>query len=88
MSEIPLVVEKGRHELVFEVSGYNVRSLYCNIPQPAYLQAELVDADGKVLAATGKDGAFAATWISSRHRKTARFSLQRGFVECWTFPGA
>ena len=86
VSEIPLVVEKGRHELVFEVSGYNVRSLYCNIPQPAYLQAELVDADGKVLAATGKDGAFAATWISSRHRKTARFSLQRGFVECWTFP--
>ena len=86
VSEIPLAVAKGRHELVFEVMGYNVRSLYCNIPQPAYLQAELVDADGKVLAATGKDGAFTATPISARHRKTVRFSSQRGFVECWTLP--
>ena len=87
VSEIPLAVAKGRHTLTFEVTAYNIRQFYCNIPQPAYLQAELVDADGKVVAATGKDGAFKATPISARHRVTARFSTQRGFVECWTLPG-
>ena len=86
VSEIPLKVGSGRHELAFEVMAYNVKQLYCNIPQPGYLQAELADADGKVLAATGKDGAFKATPISARHRVTARFSCQRGFVECWTQP--
>ena len=86
VSEIPLAVAKGRHALTFEVTAYNIRQFYSNIPQPAYLQAELVDADGKVLVATGKGGAFKATPISARHRKTVRFSSQRGFVECWTLP--
>lgn len=76
VSEIALEAAKGRHELVFEVTGYNIKQFYCNIPQPAYLQAELVDADGKVLAATGKEGAFKATPISARHRTTVRLRTQ------------
>ena len=87
VDEIPLSgkLRDGRNEFAFEVAGYNVESFYL-LNEPAYLQAEVVTADGRVLAATapGTD----ARIVTERVRKVPRFSYQRPFCEVYVLaPG-
>ncbi|MBP5621068.1 MAG: hypothetical protein J6X44_03535, partial [Thermoguttaceae bacterium] len=45
-------LRRGLNTIRVEIAGYNSVSYYL-LDQPAFLQAELVDGSGKVLAATG-----------------------------------
>ena len=53
VEELPLgeKLKPGRNVIAIEVAGYNCDSFY-TVRQPAFLQAEIVSGDGKVLAAT------------------------------------
>ena len=86
VDEWPLAVKTGRNEVELEMAGYFCESYY--IPeQPSFLQAEVVTADGRVLAATGEKGAFAA-FATDRVRKAPRYSYQRTFAEIYRLGGA
>ncbi|MBR4752716.1 MAG: family 78 glycoside hydrolase catalytic domain [Thermoguttaceae bacterium] len=79
---------KGTHFLTIEVAGYNSNSFYL-LDQPSFLQAEVVDGNGKVLAATlenGEEGIVsiqAIDYTGIRVQKVQRFSFQRPFIEVY-----
>lgn len=77
---LPKTLTDGENILSFEVAGYNVDSFYL-LNEPAYLQAEVVSPDGKVLAATNP--ATAARILPERVQKVPRFSYQRPFCEVY-----
>ena len=80
VDEWPLAAKPGHNELSIEVSAYNCNNFY--VPeQPAFLSAEII-ANGRVLAATGKDGAFRA-FETPRVTKCSRYSYQRAFGEAY-----
>jgi alpha-L-rhamnosidase len=66
-------------ELCIEVVGYNVNSYY-TLDQPAFLLAELVDARGNVMAATG-ESTFAACLLDDHVQRVERYSVARTFSE-------
>ncbi len=73
-------LEAGPNVIAIEVAGYNIDSYYL-LNMPALLQAE-VTADGKVLAATGREGAdFEAFILPEKVQKVQRYSSQRTFTE-------
>ncbi|MBP5622337.1 MAG: twin-arginine translocation signal domain-containing protein, partial [Thermoguttaceae bacterium] len=79
---------KGSHFLTIEVAGYNSNSFYL-LDQPSFLQAEVVDGNGKTIAATlenGEDGVVsfqAVDYTGIRVQKVQRFSFQRPFIEVY-----
>ena len=76
-------LQAGDNVVAFEVAGYNVNS-YALLDQPSFLQAEVVAADGKVLASTdGKGEHFSATVLPQRVQKVQRYSFQRPFSEVY-----
>ena len=84
VDDIPLAgkLRRGKNVVAIEVAGYNCDSFY-TVRQPSFLQAEVVAGNGKVLAATGRDGRFAARILKERVRKVQRFSFQRPFSEAY-----
>lgn len=80
VDEIPLSARVGRNVLAVEVAGYNCNSFY-HMDQPSFLQAEVV-SNGRVLAATGANGAFEAQRLP-RVQKVVRYSYQRTFSELY-----
>jgi alpha-L-rhamnosidase len=73
----------GDNVIAFEVAGYNVNS-YALLDQPSFLQAEVVSADGKVLASIdGKGASFSATILPQRLQRVQRYSFQRPFSEVY-----
>jgi alpha-L-rhamnosidase len=72
----------GPNVIAVEVAGYNVNSFY-TLDAPSFLQAEIV-SDGKVLAATGGEGAsFEARILDERIQKVQRYSFMRAFSEAY-----
>ena len=65
--------------LAIEVAGYNVNSYY-TLDQPAFLLAEIVDARGEVIAATG-DATFSAHLRDDHVKRAERYSVARTFSE-------
>lgn len=71
----------GENVIAVEVVVYNIANYYL-ISQPGFLQAELVDGAGVVLAATDAAGAtFQAQALTEKTQRTQRYSIQRVFVE-------
>ena len=79
VDEWPLAVQEGVNHIALEVAGYRVSSYYHMNEEP-FLQAEIVDGRGNVLAATGKD--FSARRLD-RVVKCSRMSFQRTFGEAY-----
>jgi alpha-L-rhamnosidase len=78
VEEIPLAGSAGRRVAIFvEVHSSHV-SCYDGVEQDAFFAAEIVAADGRVLAETGD---FEAWRDGTLVRRVRRFSFQRGFVE-------
>lgn len=75
-------LKPGRNVVAIEVAGYNCDSFY-TVRQPSFLQAEVLAADGRVLAATGRQGDFTAKLLPYRVKKVQRFSFQRPFTEAY-----
>ncbi|MDO5309876.1 MAG: alpha-L-rhamnosidase C-terminal domain-containing protein [Planctomycetia bacterium] len=83
-------VAPGSHILTIEVAGYASNSYYL-IDQPSFLQAELVDGDGKVLLSTQPSDSTlpssqrlsAYDYTGIRVQKVQRFSFQRPFIEVY-----
>lgn len=76
-------MKKGENLLAIEVAGYNINS-FSLLDRPSFLQAELLDKKGKVLASTGGQGAlFEAVLLHSRVQKVQRYSFQRAFSEVY-----
>lgn len=63
------------------ISGYYCRS-YNGVRNPSFIQAEICDAEGNVLAATGYEG-FKCYERPSRLQRVMRYSVQRQFTECY-----
>ena len=80
IDEWKLDARKGDNVVEIEAAGYNCNSYYF-VNQPAFVQAEVL-MDGKVIAATGADGAFVA-FDAGRICKVPRFSGQRTFIDAW-----
>ena len=81
----------GVNEIAIEIAGYNSVSYYL-LDQPAFLQAELVDGDGKVLAATGTQPNGGAPVLFSaidrtgvRVQKVERQGYHRTFIEAYDY---
>lgn len=82
MDRIPLDgfgTDGQQNRVVISVAGYQCRSM-STVQQRMFLWAEIV-RDGEVLAATGRD--FAGFLTGAKVRKTARYSVQRHFLEEW-----
>jgi alpha-L-rhamnosidase len=75
-------LKPGVNTLAIEVAGYNVNSYYL-LDQPSFLQAEIVDGAGRVLASTGTAGSFRAAILEQRVQKVQRYSFQRTFSEAY-----
>ncbi len=79
-------LKDGKNDVSVEVSGYNSNSYY-HLDQPSFLQAEIVDENGAVLAATdpsdSKNGFLAIDLTGIRLQKVQRFSFQRPFIEVY-----
>lgn len=75
-------VTNGVNVLAFEIAGYNVDSFYF-INEPASLAAEVLNANGEIVAATKASGAFEAFVLDERVQKVPRFSFQRPFCEVY-----
>ena len=60
IDEIPLVIQRGANTVAIEVAAYNTPTYY-TLNVPAFLQAEVVDAEGRVLAATMGEGSSSST---------------------------
>lgn len=74
---------RGDNLLAIEVAGYNAASFYL-VNRPSFIQAEVVDKKGKVLASTGGEGTpFESLRINSREQKVQRYSFQRPFTEVY-----
>ena len=85
--KIGALLKPGQNTVVIEVAGYNSNSYY-HLDQPSFLQAEIVDGAGNVLAATSADEksdvpAFQAVYSHARLQKVQRFSFQRPFIEVY-----
>ena len=85
--KIGALLKPGKNSVVIQVAGYNANSYY-HLDQPSFLQAEVVDGAGNVLAATSADEkadvpAFQATYSHARLQKVQRFSFQRPFIEVY-----
>ena len=81
----------GVNEIAIEIAGYNSVSYYL-LDQPAFLQAELVDGEGKVLAATGTQPNGGASVLFSavdrtgvRVQKVERQGYHRTFIEAYDY---
>ena len=81
VDELKLCGNADVNRVFIEVAGYRCKSFY-SLDQPSFLQAE-GEADGKIVFAT--DGKTNCRILSERYRKTARFSFQRSFTECYRF---
>ncbi len=84
-------LRKGRNTVQIEISGYNSNSFYL-LDQPSFLQAEVVDRAGNILAATAAAESadmpviFSAVDQTGRRvQKVQRFSFQRPFIEVYDF---
>jgi alpha-L-rhamnosidase len=83
-------LRRGRNTVQIEISGYNSNSFY-HLDQPSFLRAEVIDAEGKVLAATAADQNAPFPIFSvidqtgRRVQKVQRFSFQRPFIEVYDF---
>ena len=77
--DITNLLRPGKNLVAVEVTGYNINSYYL-LDQPAFLQAEVVNA-GQVLASTGGASPFEAAILTERVRKVQRYSFQRTFSE-------
>lgn len=86
-------LKEGANFVTIEISGYNSNS-FDILDQPSFLQAEIVDGSGKVLAATlaeKRDGvaSFSAVDMTGvRVQKVQRFSFQRPFIEVYDLRNA
>ena len=83
--KIGAFLRPGQNSVVIEVAGYNSNSYY-HLDQPSFLQAEIVDGAGNVLAATSADksaSSFVAVENKTRLQKVQRFSFQRPFIEVY-----
>jgi len=64
-----------------------VLSSYCNsyylLEQEGFLQAEVVDDKGSVMAYTGIGGSFSCLLLDERYRQVPRYSFQRDFLEVY-----
>ena len=83
VDEWPLAAKPGRNIVEIDVAGYNCNSFYLTDQTP-FLCAEIL-VDGKVVAATVKDGGFSAE-TTGRVRRVPRFSYQRPFMEVYRLP--
>jgi len=63
------------------VAGYFCKC-YNGVLIPSFIQAEIEDKDGKILAATGRDG-FDGFEYTARLQKVMRYTSQRQFSECY-----
>jgi alpha-L-rhamnosidase len=76
-------MKKGENLIAVEVAGYNVNSFYL-VDRPPFLQAELLNSRGEVIASTGNDGAqFEGIVLNERVQKVQRYSFQRPFSEVY-----
>ena len=76
-------MQKGENLLAVEVAGYNACSFYL-INRPSFVQAELLDNRGRVIASTNGDGIpFDAVLPEGRVQKVQRYSYQRPFSEVY-----
>ncbi len=64
-----------------------VQSSFCNsyslLEQEGFLQAEVVDMEGNVMAYTGIGGDFKCVLLDERFRAVPRYSFQRNFLEAY-----
>ena len=70
--------EKQTCEIKIEVGAYNCNS-FEYLDEAGFLQCE-IEADGKVVAATGRFG-FTAVFMAEKLQKVQRYSFQRTFCE-------
>ena len=63
------------------VAGYYCRC-FNGVKTPSFIQAEIEDKDGNILASTGNTG-FSCFAFSARLQKVMRYSYQRQFSECY-----
>ena len=82
VDEIDLGELQGNETLIIECAAYNTKT-FCTLNEPGFLQAEVKNDEGDVLAYTGKD--FLARTYSERLRKVNRYSYQRAFSEAYDF---
>ena len=82
---LPLRPKAGRNVVTIEVAGYNVPNFYL-MEQPPFVKAEIV-CDGRIVAATGVNGEFKATW-ANHIVKVPRYSYQRTFAEVYRLPAS
>ena len=80
VDELSLPLKKGENHLAVEVVNYYINS-FASLRQEGFIQMEL-EADGKILAATGNDG-FKSFLLTERVRKLQRFSYQRPMSESY-----
>ena len=86
--DVSKYLKEGTNNVAIEVSGYNVNS-FDILDQPSFLQAEVIDGSGRVLAATLVESrsdvaSFVATDLTGvRVQKVQRFSFQRPFIEVY-----
>ena len=86
-------LKEGENEAEIEVAGYNSNSFYL-LDQPSFLQAEIIDGDGRALVATtleesNETKAFVAyDYTGARVQKVQRFSFQRPFIEVYELDGS
>ncbi len=82
VDEWRLAPKEGRNVLEIDVAGYNCPNFYL-AKQTPFLQAEIL-VNGKVVAATGRDGFKAFT--TGKIRKTPRYAYQRPYSESYRLP--
>lgn len=87
--DLSKALKKGANFITIEICGYNSNS-FDILDQPSFLQAEVVDGTGHILAATldplskSKVQAFqACDMTGARVQKVQRFSFQRPFIEVY-----
>lgn len=72
-------VENGEISII--VAGYYCKC-FNGVLIPSFIQAEIEDKDGNILAATGKDG-FKCFERAAKLQKVMRYTSQRQFSECY-----
>jgi hypothetical protein len=80
------LLRAGDNMVAIEVTGYNVYNYYL-INQPAFLQAEITDNNGKVLASTdtrSEGNFFEASMLDQRVKEAPLYSFQRPHVEAYS----
>ncbi len=83
VDEWDLTADAGINHIAIEVAGYNTPS-YAYLDQPSFLQAEVTDSNGKVLAFTNdKNVCFTATILPQRKQVCDRYTKQRTFCEIY-----